>query len=181
MMEYTILRSRRKTIAIEITPRGKILVRAPLRMSRRDIQCFVTSKEDWIQSHLASLPPVTPLTAEEHLALIQSAKEFLPQRVSFYARQMDVTYGRISIRSQQKRWGSCSASGNLNFNCLLMLMPPAVRDYVIVHELCHRKQMNHSPAFWAEVARVLPDYRQQRQWLAEQCTALLARLPDAQK
>ena len=71
--------------------------------------------------------------------------------------------------------------GNLNFNCLLMLAPEAVLDYVIIHELCHRKQMNHSAQFWAEVERILPDYTEQRRWLKQQGANLLARLPDAQK
>ena len=180
-MDYRIIRSRRKTITIEITPRGDLLVRAPLRTSQRDIQRFVAEKQHWIATHLAKLPPVIPMTAEEHHALIRSAKEFLPQRVAFYARQIGVTYGRITVRSQHRRWGSCSASGNLNFNCLLMLMPPDVRDYVIVHELCHRKQMNHSPKFWSEVAQIFPSYPEQRRWLSQHGISLLARLPDVQK
>ena len=97
---------------------------------------------------------------------------------------MDVTFGRITIRSQHSRWGSCSASGNLNFNCLLMLAPEAVRDYVIVHELCHRKVMNHSPGFWKEVGAVLPSFQTHRRWLKENGASLLARLPakeDAQR
>ena len=90
---------------------------------------------------------------------------------------MGVTYGRSTIRSQHTRWGSCSARGNLNFNCLLALTPPEVLDYVVVHELCHRKELNHSPAFWAEAERVLPDYKNRRNWLKENGTALIARLP----
>ena len=180
-MNYQIIRSRRKTLSIEITPRGYILVRAPMRMSSREIHRFVEEKQDWIASHLAKLPPADVLTEEEHQALIRAAKEFLPHRIALFAGQMGVSYGHITVRSQKKRWGSCTGSGNLNFNCLLMLMPPEVRDYVIVHELCHRKQMNHSPLFWTEVEKILPDYRIRRQWLSDHGTALLARLPDAQK
>ena len=176
-MEYTIIRSRRKTLAIEITPQGNILVRAPLRMAKRDNQQFLESKQDWITAHLAKLPVVTPLTAEEHNALIRSAKEALPAKVAFFARELGVTFGRITIRSQRSRWGSCAASGNLSFNCLLLLAPEEVQDYVVVHELCHRKEMNHSPAFWAEVERVMPDYRNRKAWLKEHGASLLARLP----
>ena len=180
-MEFRILHSRRKTLAIEITSRGKVLIRAPLRMAKRDIQRFVESKQDWIITHLSKIPAVEPLTEKEHKALIQAAKETLPAKTSFYARQLGISFGRITIRSQHTRWGSCSADGNLSFNCLLMFAPESVQDYVVVHELCHRKHMNHSPAFWAEVEKVLPDYRLQKAWLKEQGTSLLARLPDTQK
>ena len=122
-MEYTIIRSRRKSLSIEITPRGKILVRAPLRLAKRDIQRFVGSKQEWIASHLSKIPSVTPLTAEEHQTLIRSAKQILPSKAEHYAKLLGVTFGRITIRSQHTRWGSCSASGNLSFNCLLMLAP----------------------------------------------------------
>ena len=181
-MEYTLIRSRRKTLSIEITPRGELLVRAPARMSRRDIQYFLESRRDWICAHLAKLgsPPLA-LTAEELQSLSLRAKDVIPGKVSHYAGLMGVTFGRITVRAQKTRWGSCSVQGNLNFNCLLMLAPEPVLDYVIVHELCHRKQMNHSAQFWAEVERILPDYTEQRRWLKQHGANLLARLPDVQK
>ena len=95
------------------------------------------------------------------------AKKVIPEKVAYYARLMNVTYGRISIRKQKTRWGSCSNKGNLNFNCLLMMMPPEVLDYVIVHELSHRLEMNHSKRFWAQVEKVIPDYKTQKTWLKE--------------
>ena len=85
-------------------------------------------------------------------------------------------YGRITIRAQRTRWGSCSAQGNLNFNCLLMLTPDNVMEYVVVHELCHRKEMNHSARFWSEVEKILPDYRRSRQWLKDNGGGLIGRL-----
>lgn len=179
MMDVLIIRSRRKTLAIEITPRGEVIVRAPNRMAKRDIQAFVESRQDWIHAHLSRIPKTVPLTEEEHKALIRAAKEILPQRAAILAEQIGVNHGRITIRSQHTRWGSCSSSGNLSFNCLLMLAPEEVQDYVIVHELCHRKEMNHSPRFWAEVEKILPDYRRQRQWLKENGAALMARLPQS--
>ncbi len=89
---------------------------------------------------------------------------------------MGVDYGRITIRAQRSRGGRCSGRGNLSFNCLLVLTPEKVRDYVVVHELCHRLEMNHSRAFWSQVERVMPDYRVQKAWLKEHGSALIRRL-----
>lgn len=99
--------------------------------------------------------------------LAEQALKVLPERVAYFAKSINVSYGRITIRNQKTRWGSCSSKGNLNFNCMLMLMPPQIQDYVVVHELCHRKEMNHSPEFWSEVEKVLPDYRERKKWLKE--------------
>ena len=177
---YTIIRSDRKTISIHITPEGQIQVRCPRRMKQADIQRFVEEKSSWIHSKLATMqkrPPEPKFTPEEVQILAQRARNALPPRVAHYARLMGVTYGRITIRSQHTRWGSCSYKGNLNFNCLLMLTPLEIWDYIIVHELAHRKHMDHSPAFWSEVEKILPNYRQQLLWLQENSHALVARLP----
>lgn len=178
-MEYRIIRSRRKSLSIEITPYGEVIVRAPSRMAKRDIEQFLERKADWITAHLTQIERSSepPLSADEFNSLIRQAKEAIPPRVFHYAQILGVGFGRITIRTQHSRWGSCSSAGNLTFNCLLMLAPEAVLDYVIVHELCHRKEMNHSPRFWAEVENVLPDYRVQKAWLKEHGTALLGRLP----
>ena len=178
-ISYTLIRSARKTISIQITPAGEVLVRCPNRMAKRDVQIFVDSKRGWIEKHLSRLdtqPDLPPCTKEELHALAMQAKAFLPERVHYVAAILGVTYGRITIRSQHSRWGSCSSKGNLNFNCLLMLTPPEVRDYVIVHELCHRKEMNHSPKFWAEVESILPDYKAHKEWLKDNGSGLIRRL-----
>ena len=176
-MDYQILRSKRKTISIQIQPDGAILVRCPLRMRQKDILSFVESKGDWISAHLPKGPVLPKFTEEELEILADQAKAYIPQRVRHFAPLVGVDYGRITIRSQHTRWGSCSAKGNLNFNCLLMLTPPEVLDYVVVHELCHRKELNHSSQFWTEVACVLPDYQARQQWLKECGGPLIARLP----
>ena len=181
-MDYTLIRSRRKTLSVEITPRGEILVRAPARMAKRDIESFLASRHDWIRAHLAKLEPAPePLTPEQLRHLSAEAKRIIPEKAARYADLLGVTFGRISIRSQRSRWGSCSAQGNLNFNCLLMLAPEEILDYVIVHELCHRREMNHSQKFWAAVEQILPDHRRYRQWLKAHGAGLLARLPDPEK
>lgn len=178
---YKIIRSTRKTISIQITRDGQVLVRCPKGMGSDNIRKFVESKVDWIEKHLsklAEMPKRPPFTRDEIHALAQQALQSIPGRVAYFAPKVGVTYGRITIRSQRSRWGSCSSKGNLNFNCLLMLAPPEVLDYVVVHELCHRKEMNHSAKFWAEVEKVLPDYGPQRKWLKENGNLLIARLPE---
>ena len=176
-IEYTLIRSSRKTLSIQLDPRGAVVVRAPNRMPKREIESFLESRREWLQMHLAKLPEVQPkLTEAEIQTLARHAKEVLPEIVAFYGPKVGVTWGRVTIRAQRTRWGSCSAEGNLNFNCLLMLTPDEVMEYVVVHELCHRKEMNHSARFWAEVEKVLPDYRNSRKWLKEQGGALIARL-----
>ena len=183
-MSVEIIRSRRKTLCAEIR-QGRLIVRAPLRVSDQEIRRFLQEKQPWIQEHLAKAQAreeakkyIPVLTEDEIQYLAQQAKIMLPQRVAYYARLLGVTYGRITIRCQRTRWGSCSSKGNLNFNCLLLLAPRDVIDSVIVHELCHRKHMNHSDAFYAEVLHVFPDYRAQNEWLKKNGPLLMARLGD---
>ena len=99
----------------------------------------------------------------------------LRQKAALYAGIMQVTFGTITVRDQKTRWGSCSAKGNLNFNWRLILAPEPVLDYVVIHELAHRKEMNHSERFWNLVETVMPDYRNQRRWLKDHGDRLMAR------
>ena len=175
MQPYTLIRSNRKTIAIELRP-GEIIVRAPVYATKEQINAHVRSREQWIRKHQQTLPPVEPLSMEEVRALAEQALKTIPPRVAHYARLLGVTYGRITIRNQRTRWGSCSSKGNLNFNCMLMLTPPEVVDSVIVHELCHLKEMNHSDRFYREVLRVYPDYWRWDKWLKENGELIMMRL-----
>ena len=175
-ISYKLIRSDRRSIGIQITQEG-VVVRAPKRMSDAEIDRFVQSKRDWIETHLAKVPTAQPkFSGEEIHRLAEEALKRIPERVRYFAPKVGVTYGRITIRNQHTRWGSCSSKGNLNFNCLLMLTPDHVIDYVVVHELCHRLEMNHSARFWAQVERVLPDYRESLQWLREHGQELIGRL-----
>lgn len=179
LLAYTIIRSGRRTIGLQITGDGRVVVHCPQRMSDREVEDFVASKLPWLRRHLqaqGNRTQLPPLGKEELRHLAEEAAKVIPQRVEHFAPLVGVTWGSITIRNQRSRWGSCSGKGNLNFNCLLMLAPPEVVDYVVVHELCHRKQMNHSPKFWAEVERVLPDYARRRQWLKDNGGVLMARL-----
>ena len=178
---YQLIRSNRKTLALQLKPDGTLVVRAPMRMSEKEIQEAVEKHADWIEKHrqkiLAAAPePEDRLSPEEIRALADRALQELPPIVARCAGLIGVSYGRITIRNQRSKWGSCSDQGNLNFNCLLMLCPQEVVEYIVVHELCHRKEMNHSPAFWAEVARAMPDYRRREAWLKQHGAAILRRM-----
>lgn len=186
--EVRILRSARKTLALEITGEAEVLVRAPYRMREDVIRAFLAEKQDWLAAHLAlarerkaqrDKSAAKRMSRKELEALAEKAVRTIPMRVAYYAPLVGVNYGRITIRNQKTRWGSCSSKGNLNFNCLLMLAPERVLDYVVVHELCHRLEMNHSPRFWTEVERVFPDYRSQKEWLKVHGGELMAMLPEA--
>lgn len=176
-ISYKVIRSARRTLAIQIRGDGQVVVRSPKNLSDSRIAEFVRSKQDWIRKHLQNKTPGLPrFTNGDIRALADRAVKEIPARVRYYAPLVGVTYGNITIRNQKTRWGSCTSEGNLNFNCLLMLVPPQVLDYVVVHELCHRKEMNHSDRFWAEVARVCPNYKEHRQWLKQNGSALIARM-----
>ena len=175
-MKVTVIKSRRKTIAIQVNSDLSVTVRAPYGVTEKYIEEFLNKNEAWISKRMNEIKVkkksiesknVENVTLDKIKILADQALKIIPTRVEYFARIIGVTYGNITIRNQKTRWGSCSSKGNLNFNCLLMLAPPEVLDYVVVHELCHRKQMNHSKAFWTEVEKVFPDYKESINWLKE--------------
>ena len=183
MKDIKITKSKRKTISLQIKPDGSMELKVPLQTTNAQIQEFLNQKSDWINKHLQAvkerqqqMSQIKSLTMEEIRDLANQALEVIPKRVAYFAEIVGVTYGKITIRNQKSKWGSCSSKGNLNFNCLLMLMPTEVQDYIVVHELCHRKEMNHSPKFWAEVRKVLPDYEKQKSWLKEHGDEIMMRM-----
>ncbi len=172
MFEYQLVRSKRKTLAIQVTREGKVVVRAPLFSTDRQIAKFVEEHEDWVNEKLGEVEGEDRISTREYTqaeirVYKKRAQGIIARRVAHYAGIMDVDYNRITIRDQKSRWGSCSTGKNLNFSWRLILMPIEVMDYVVVHELAHLKQMNHSKDFWAEVEKVLPNYKEHRQWLKE--------------
>ena len=214
--EYSVERTRRRTVAIYVRPYG-VAVRAPKRASDREIRAFVLKKQKWILKKLdevrkraAEVPRHTyldgdifqyrgePVTlrvcaspeggARSHAAVsgseivvnsgsvsdaeavlrkwyLSEARRILNQRVTFFSRELGVTPLRISVRNQSKRWGSCSSKRNLNLNMRLVMAPPDILDYVVAHELCHLKFLNHSAGFWRTLGGVMPDYAKRRDWL----------------
>lgn len=174
--DYEIIYSTRRTTAIQITRDGRVVVRAPRRCPRSFIDAFVHEKEKWILKHLNEFRTQKvmddtekrpPLSEKDRARYISIARDIFTKKTEYYARIMGVTFGRISIREQKTRWGSCSSKGNLNFNWRLIFAPEEVLDYIVVHELAHRREMNHSKAFYAIVENVLPDYKARRKWLRE--------------
>ena len=180
-----IIRSPRRTLSLQVKNDGQVIVRAPRHVTLQEIAAFVRKNSAWLHKHLEKVrkekelnaaSPVQPLTMEDIQKLADEALRVIPGRVAHFAPLVGVTYGRITVRNQRTRWGSCSSKGNLNFNCLLMLAPPGILDYVVVHELCHRKEMNHSPKFWAEVAKVMPDYKERQKWLRTEGSNIMRRM-----
>lgn len=173
--------SKRRTLGLEVKADGHVWARVPKGMSNQAVVDFIKERQDWIvqkwflaeeKKRLASQRPQPDYIINPELEAVykKKARQQLEARCAYFAELMGVAYNRISIRSAKTRWGSCSARGNLNFHWKLILMPPQVLDYVVVHELAHRKEMNHSPRFWARVEAVLPDYKQRRRWLKENGT-----------
>ena len=191
-LQYSLIRSNRKSISVEIQRDGTALVRAPRWSPKFEIDAFVLSHEEWIREQQAKMAiqfiedAWTPkLTTAEIKSLAKTARLDIKYRIERWAPIVapDSAWAnitdrkpRLSIRHQKTLWGSCTREGNLNFNCLLMLAPEDVRDYIVVHELCHLKHMNHSRAFWNLVERAMPNYREQKKWLKENGHLLLARL-----
>jgi len=207
-----IIRSKRRTVSIEVHPRGEVIVRAPKRASKQDINDFIEDKIQWIKKtllrfknhfpkieekkfitdeqflYLGNSYPLqivddnhNPFVFDEHFKVTttaqpqakqlfttwyqQKAHEILQERISHFAPLLAVNYQRMRLSNATKRWGSCSAKGSINFNWRLVMAPLPVIDYVVVHELAHLREMNHSSRFWQLVGSILPDYAEQRAWL----------------
>ena len=176
-MDYTLVRTDRKTLAIYIRPGGLVEVRAPQRCPKRDIDRFVSSKAKWIEEKRALMLARRQGAPDPALekALRAKAKELLPRRVAHFAGRMGVSPTQVKVTGAKARWGSCSSKGNLNFSWRLMLADEGAIDYVVVHELAHLREMNHSPRFWAVVEAAMPDYRQRRLQLKRLQAAIIER------
>ena len=166
-----VIRSDRRTLSLQFKEDGSLIIRIPRRMPVEAAMRFAKEHEAWLASRYKRIrenqESRIEYSEEDKKEYKKKLRPVLEHRVAFYAELMGVDYNRITVRDQKTRWGSCSARGNLNFNWKLILMPPEILDYVVVHELAHRLEMNHSARFWAQVERVLPDYRDRRRWLKE--------------
>ncbi len=184
-MEYKakIYREKRTSIRMKIEESGILSIHVPYHMTNDEIEREINKHRAWIDKHMKKVSNTRSMnqtTKKYSDKEIQEMKKITLNKITpmlkRYANIIGVTYGRVSIRSQKTRWGSCSSKGNLNYNCLLSQVPVEAMEYVVVHELCHRKQMNHSKQFWNLVEQILPDYKIRKQWLKEHGHELICRL-----
>ncbi len=191
-IKYQLVRSSRTTVAIQISREGEVVVRAPRGCPQSSIDAFVTEKQAWIERKVGEVRRRNaereqagsgesrdvfrlPGSPKEEAVYRAQAAEVFARKAAYYAERMNVTFNKITIRDQKTRWGSCSSKGNLNFNWRLVLAPVPVLDYVVIHELAHCREMNHSSRFWDIVGEMMPDYRIYRKWLREHGECLMNR------
>ena len=166
MEHYELIRSSRKTLALEITRDGRLLVRAPMRAAKRDIDAFVSAHEAWITKHLAEQRQRPPEpSADELRAMAERAKEIIPPKVAHWSDVTGLRPTGITITAARTRYGSCSGKNRLSFSCFLVNYPDAAIDLVVVHELCHIREKNHGPGFYALLSHYLPDHKERKQLL----------------
>lgn len=171
MEPYELIRSKRKTLALEVTGDGRLLVRAPLRCSQARIDAFVSAHAAWIEKHVtlqrerAARRPPAPTPAEIE-ALKARARSELPEIVARWSEKMGVAPTGFKVTAARKRYGSCSAKNSLCFSCFLMNCPEPAVELVVVHELCHIREKNHGPRFYALLERCLPDWRERKRLLS---------------
>jgi predicted metal-dependent hydrolase len=161
---YFVRHRRARRYLLRVDPDGRVRVTIPRGGSKREADAFVQRHTDWVARQRARLTP-SALEADERRALRERARTELPARLLELAALHGMTVTGVSIRNQRTRWGSCGRDGNISLNWRLVLMPPAVRDYVLIHELMHLRRLDHSPAYWKLVAAACPEYRDARQWL----------------
>lgn len=184
-IDYTIVRSKRRSIGFEVRPGGKITVRIPMRASVNTVKEIIEDKKDWLyEMYLKQKDKIDtdslreaerndPRTAYLEKKYRQAAKRYIYERVEYYIEMIGGHYSSIRIGDQKTRWGSCSNNGTLSFSWRLMLAPPRVLDYVVIHEICHLTYMDHSKHFWDLVSVYDPDYKEHRKWLKENGDSLI--------
>jgi hypothetical protein len=167
-VEYTLKRSARaRAMRLAIYPDGAVVLTAPHRYSESAIARFFAQHAGWVSEKVADTAGahVVRLRRGDIPALKRHAREIAEAGCTRFAADYGVAHGAIAIRAQKSRWGSCSTRGNVSFNYKIAALPARLAEYIIVHEVCHLREMNHSARFWAEVARVVPDYRERREEL----------------
>ena len=168
MTEYEILRSNRRTISLEVRPDGRVLIRAPRAMPKKEIDAFAAKHADWLEGakkRVTERSALNDMTDRRKDELTAAARDYLPKRTAHWAEIMGVSPAGVRITDAKTRFGSCSPKNRICYSFRLMAYPPEAVDYVIVHELAHILQKNHSPRFYAEVQKILPDWRERKKLL----------------
>ena len=168
-MDYEIVYSKRKTLCLQIKRDGRVIIRCPYRTSKERIENFYNSHLEWVQRKVEAtknrMVPINELSDTDIEQLKRKAWEYIPNRVDYFASIMGVTPANVSINRAKTRFGSCNSKKRLNFSCNVMRYPFEAIDYVIVHELAHIKELNHSKRFWGIVESILPDYKERQKIL----------------
>lgn len=184
-LPINVIKSNRRSVGFEVKPGGEINVRIPQRMAIKTVLPMIESKREWIyEAYLNQKDKVSVKAARENekddprLKYLEqkyrkAAKRYIYERVEYYIKITGGSYHTLRIGDQKTRWGSCSSNGTLSFSWRLMLAPPKVLDYVVIHELCHLTYMDHSRDFWKKVESVDPDYKEHRKWLKENGNSLI--------
>ncbi|MFA6512205.1 MAG: M48 family metallopeptidase [Patescibacteria group bacterium] len=174
MPPYTIRKSRRaRHMRLAVHSDGAVIVTLPWYVPSRMAERFVHAHHAWLSSKLATCkkqqqPPMPKHTSSEIRTYTKAARDLAAERIAQVNQHYQLPFGRIAIRNQRTRWGSCSKKKNINFNYRIALLPAELADYIIVHELCHTKEFNHSTKFWALVAETVPEYKILRKRLREE-------------
>lgn len=162
--------TRAKRLGITVHPDGSVVVTKPKRASLKAAEAFLAKHQEWIEKAIEkfrrkarkeSNQTLLPRPRKNSIAYKEArkaARTLVTERLKHFNTLYSFTYGTISIRDQKTRWGSCSAKGNLSFNYRIVYLPEALQDYIVVHELCHTKEHNHSTKFWGEVAKTLSNH-----------------------
>lgn len=175
--------SSRASFQLSVTGRGHLIVRMPYYATELEAREMIEKHRSWVEANIALMQErqrikqqYVPFTQAEKAAMKRKAQQLIPPRIEYFELLLGVDHQSVSYRFQKTRWGSCSRKGGLNFNCLLAACPPEVLDSVVAHELCHRLHMDHSAAFYQDLARICPDYKSCRKWLKEHGDELMNRL-----
>ena len=164
IFDYTLVRSKRKSVAIQVDSDCNITVRAPLRISQKEIDRILIEKKEWLEKTIVSQREKkknAKVYSDDEIKLLRKkAKEIIPLKVKYYAEIMQVNPVSVKINSAKKRYGSCSGTNNLNFSLYLMDKDERFIDYVVVHELAHIKHHNHSKDFYKFIEEFMPDYKE---------------------
>ena len=167
-MDFEIKYSKRRTVSIQVKD-GIVILHSPFGVTEEKLSSIASSHKEWIEKQLAKQRKKSEKypepTKEEENRLRSLARKILPTKLEYYSKIMGLKYGRVTITGAKTRFGSCSSKGNIAFSFRLMRYPDEAIDYVVVHELAHLKEMNHSKRFYQIIEKVLPDYKQRKRLL----------------